>query len=72
MRVKEADMDTTQLNLKQQTDYKHTRLPVEHDRDWEYTGKFFMCLQCGHEFRRPPYNLEVCPECGTDFWTDGE
>ncbi len=43
---------------------------TDRDRDWEYTGEFFICFGCGHEFREPPYDIDICPECGADFWQD--
>lgn len=58
----------TQVKERRQVDEIRSRIPAEHDWDWEYTGDFFVCLDCGHEFRQPPYNFDICPECGADFW----
>ena len=62
-------MDRTSAGQGQVPEKKQHDAPVEHDWDWEYTGEIYKCLECGHEFRQPPYNFEVCPECGADFWT---
>ena len=64
-------MNITQFKEKPRIGNKQPQVPVEHDGDWEYTGEFFICPECGHDFKEPPYNIDVCPECGADFW-EGE
>jgi rubrerythrin len=49
-----------------------TRVPVEHDADWEYTGVVYACADCGFEFEDYPPDFDVCPKCGADVWQDGE
>ena len=61
-------MKTHQLAEGRQVEKRRERVPVEYDADWEYTGEVFQCLECGHEFRKPPYDFDLCPECGADFW----
>ena len=65
-------MNTVQVKERQDVMRHRPQVPAEHDWDWEYTGEFFMCLECGHEFREPPYDHDFCPECGAGFWPESE
>jgi rubrerythrin len=32
------------------------------------SDEVYTCNECGHEFRDPPYDFDICPVCGADFW----
>ncbi len=55
-----------QPNERQREDVKHVYWPVGRDR--VQSDEVYTCGECGHEFRDPPYNFDVCPKCGADFW----
>jgi rubrerythrin len=60
-------MNCAQVKERTPVGREHPPNPAEFDCDWEYTGDVFMCPDCGHAFPEPPYDFEVCPECGADF-----
>jgi len=65
-------MKTTATEWTGRVRSEHRKVPIAQDWDWEYTGVVFTCPDCGTEFTGFPPEVDNCPACGADLWSEEE